>query len=77
MNRIGKAEIAIMRIAVYEMMFEEDVPVRVAVIRLNGFINKKVLRLKLSPSLNYGEKSVIGKAPKLGFTKQCFQDGVL
>ena len=30
-NRIGKAEIAIMRIAVYEMMFEEDVPDRVAI----------------------------------------------
>ncbi len=30
-NRIGKAEIAIMRIAVYEMMFEEDVPNRVAI----------------------------------------------
>lgn len=30
-NRIGKAEIAIMRIAVYELMFEEEVPDRVAI----------------------------------------------
>lgn len=30
-NRIGKAEIAIMRIAVYELMFEEDIPDRVAI----------------------------------------------
>lgn len=31
LNRIGKAEITIMRIAVYEMLFEEDVPNRVAI----------------------------------------------
>lgn len=31
LNRIGKAEIAIMRIAVYEILFEEDVPARVAI----------------------------------------------
>lgn len=31
LNRIGNAEIAIMRIAVYEIMFEEDVPDSVAV----------------------------------------------
>lgn len=31
LKRIGKAEIAIMRIAVYEMLFEEDVPKRVAI----------------------------------------------
>lgn len=31
LNRIGKAEIAIMRIAVYEMLFEEDVPNKVAI----------------------------------------------
>lgn len=30
-NRIGKAEIAIMRVAVYEMLYEEDVPNRVAI----------------------------------------------
>ena len=30
-DRIGKAELAIMRIAVYEIMFEEDVPSSVAV----------------------------------------------
>ncbi len=30
-NRIGKAEIAIMRIAVYEMLFEEEVPERVSI----------------------------------------------
>lgn len=30
-GRIGKAELAIMRIAVYEMMFEEDVPGSVAI----------------------------------------------
>lgn len=30
-GRIGKAELAIMRIAVYEIMFEEDVPSSVAV----------------------------------------------
>lgn len=31
LNRIGKAEIAIMRIAVYELMMEEDVPSKVAI----------------------------------------------
>lgn len=31
LNRIGKSEIAIMRIAVYEILFEEDVPNRVAI----------------------------------------------
>ncbi len=31
LNRIGKAEIAIMRIAVYEMLFEEDIPNKVAI----------------------------------------------
>jgi N utilization substance protein B len=31
LNRIGKAELALMRIAVYEMMFEEDVPSGVAI----------------------------------------------
>ena len=31
MKRIGKAEIAIMRIAVYEMLYEEEVPNRVAI----------------------------------------------
>lgn len=30
-NRIGKAEIAIMRIAVYEMVYEEDIPGRVSI----------------------------------------------
>lgn len=30
-NRIGKAEIAIMRIAVYEMLYEEDIPNKVAI----------------------------------------------
>lgn len=30
-KRLGKAEIAIMRIAVYEMMYEEDVPNKVAI----------------------------------------------
>lgn len=30
-NRIGKAEIAIMRIAVYEMLYEEEIPERVAI----------------------------------------------
>ena len=30
-DRLGKAEIAIMRIAVYEMMFEEEVPSSVAI----------------------------------------------
>lgn len=31
LNRIGKAEIAIMRIAVYELMYDEEVPNRVAI----------------------------------------------
>lgn len=31
LNRIGKAEIAIMRIAVYEMMMEEEIPSKVAI----------------------------------------------
>ena len=31
LSRIGKAEIAIMRIAIYEIMMEEDVPNRVAI----------------------------------------------
>ncbi len=31
LNRIGRAELALMRIAVYEMMFEEDVPKGVAI----------------------------------------------
>ena len=30
-NRIGKAEIAIMRIAVYELIYEADIPDRVAI----------------------------------------------
>ena len=30
-TRIGKAEIAILRIAVYEMLFEEDIPCNVAI----------------------------------------------
>lgn len=31
LNRIGKAEITIMRIAVYEMMMEEEIPSKVAI----------------------------------------------
>lgn len=31
LNRIGKAEITIMRIAVYELMMEEDVPCKVSI----------------------------------------------
>lgn len=31
LNRIGKAEMTIMRIAVYEMLFEEDIPDKVAI----------------------------------------------
>ncbi|MBE5941236.1 MAG: transcription antitermination factor NusB [Lachnospiraceae bacterium] len=31
LNRIGKAELTIMRIAVYELMFEENVPNKVAI----------------------------------------------
>ncbi|MBQ4059116.1 MAG: transcription antitermination factor NusB [Lachnospiraceae bacterium] len=31
LNRIGKAEITIMRIAVYEMMMEEDMPSKVSI----------------------------------------------
>lgn len=31
LNRIGKAEITIMRIAVYEMMMEEDIPESIAI----------------------------------------------
>lgn len=31
LNRIGKAEITIMRIAVYEMLFEEEIPQKVAI----------------------------------------------
>lgn len=31
LNRIGKAEITLMRIAVYEMVYEEDVPNKVAI----------------------------------------------
>lgn len=31
LNRIGKAEITIMRIAVYEILFEEDIPDSVAI----------------------------------------------
>ncbi len=31
LNRIGKAEITIMRIAVYELMMEEEIPNRVAI----------------------------------------------
>lgn len=31
LNRIGKAEIGIMRIATYEMKFEEDIPNKVAI----------------------------------------------
>jgi N utilization substance protein B len=31
LNRIGKAEIAIMRIAVYEMIYEEEIPESVAI----------------------------------------------
>lgn len=30
-NRIGKAELSIMRLAVYEMDFDEDIPVNVAI----------------------------------------------
>lgn len=30
-NRIGKAEIAVMRIAVYEMLYEEDIPAGVTI----------------------------------------------
>lgn len=31
MSRIGKAELAIMRIAVYELVYEEDIPEKVAI----------------------------------------------
>lgn len=31
LNRIGKAEITIMRIAVYELLYEEDIPNKVAI----------------------------------------------
>lgn len=31
LNRIGKAEITIMRIAVYEMIYEEDIPQKVSI----------------------------------------------
>lgn len=30
-NRLGKAELSIMRLAVYEMMYDDDIPVNVAV----------------------------------------------
>lgn len=30
-DRMGKAELAILRLAVYEMLFDEDVPVKVAI----------------------------------------------
>ncbi len=30
-DRIGKAELAILRLAVYEMLYDEDVPVKVAI----------------------------------------------
>lgn len=30
-NRIGKAELTILRLAVYEMQYEEEIPVRVAI----------------------------------------------
>lgn len=30
-GRMGKAELAILRVAVYEMLFDEDVPVKVAI----------------------------------------------
>ena len=30
-NRLGKAELAIMRLAVYEMLYDEDIPVNVAI----------------------------------------------
>ena len=31
LNRMGKAELAILRLAVYEMIFDEDIPVGVAI----------------------------------------------
>lgn len=31
LNRLGKAELAIMRVAVYELMFEEDIPAGVSI----------------------------------------------
>lgn len=31
LNRIGKAEIAIMRLAVYELLYEEDIPNKVSI----------------------------------------------
>lgn len=30
-NRLSKAELAIMRLAVYEMLYDEDIPVNVAI----------------------------------------------
>ena len=30
-DRIGKAELAIMRLAVYEMLYDDDIPVNVAI----------------------------------------------
>ena len=30
-ERLGKAELAIMRLAVYEMLYDEDIPVNVAI----------------------------------------------
>lgn len=30
-NRLGKAELAIMRVAVYEMLYDDDIPVNVAI----------------------------------------------
>ena len=30
-NRLGKAELSIMRLAVYEMLYDDDIPVNVAI----------------------------------------------
>ena len=49
-DRIGKAELAIMRLAVYEMLYDDDIPVNVA-------INEAVELAK-----SYGSDDKIGRA---------------
>ena len=47
-DRIGKAELAIMRLAVYEMLYDDDIPVNVAIneaVELASFVNGVLAKL--------------------------------
>lgn len=57
-DRIGKAELAIMRLAVYEMLYDDDIPVNVA-------INEAVELAKSYGSDDYAASFVNGVLAKL------------